>query len=151
MTGKASWSDPGVDALASRDAQRPAGQGSAAHGRGCLVRRGDRDEAELLLTELVANGVRHAGSSLDVRLTVEHNPLRAEVRDGSSLAPLPRAADEHGGRGVLILDALASRWGVLGHPGAGKTVWFELADSATLARPGASSSLERGPRLLESN
>jgi hypothetical protein len=100
-----------------------------------------RDEAELLLTELVANGVRHAGSSLDVRLTVEHNLLRAEVRDGSSLAPRPREADEHGGRGVLILDALASRWGVLGHPGAGKTVWFELADSASLARPWASSSL----------
>jgi hypothetical protein len=64
---------------------------------------------------------------MQIRLTVEHDVLRAEVRDGSAVNPLPREPDEHGGRGVLILDALASRWGVFGHPGAGKTVWFELA------------------------
>ena len=88
---------------------------------------GIRADAALLLTELVANCVRHARSPMQIRLTVEHDVLRAEVRDGSVLNPLPREPDEHGGRGVLILDALASRWGVLGHPGAGKTVWFELA------------------------
>jgi serine/threonine-protein kinase RsbW len=111
-----------------------------------------RCEAELLLTELVANGVRHARSTMEIHLTVEHNLLRVEVRDRSPVAPVPREADEHGGRGVLILDALASSWGVLGHPDAGKTVWFELADfSAPLPLRGASSSLEPGPCLLESN
>jgi hypothetical protein len=52
---------------------------------------------------------------------------------------------------MLLLNALASSWGVLGHPGAGKTVWFELADSALLPLPAASGPLEPGPRLLESN
>jgi serine/threonine-protein kinase RsbW len=94
---------------------------------GSWADEGVRADAALLLTELVANSVRHARSSMQIRLTVEHDLLRAEVRDGSAVNPLPREPDEHGGRGVLILDALASRWGVFGHPGAGKTVWFELA------------------------
>jgi anti-sigma regulatory factor (Ser/Thr protein kinase) len=85
-----------------------------------------RDDAALLLTELVANGVIHARSAMEIRLTLEHDVLRAEVRDASPINPLLRDADELGGRGVLILDALASRWGVLEHLGAGKTVWFEL-------------------------
>jgi hypothetical protein len=93
-----------------------------------------REDAELLLTELVANGVLHARSSMEINLTVERHRLRAEVRDASPLALLAREADDNGGRGVLILDALASSWGVVGHPGAGKTVWFELAHSAALAR-----------------
>jgi serine/threonine-protein kinase RsbW len=96
---------------------------------------GIRADAALLLTELVANCVRHARSPMQIRLTVEHDRLRAEVRDGSALNPLPREPDEHGGRGVLILDALASRWGVSEHPGAGKTVWFELAGCELAASP----------------
>ena len=96
---------------------------------------GIRADAALLLTELVANCVRHARSPMQIRLTVEHDLLRAEVRDGSALNPLPREPDGHGGRGVLILDALASRWGVFGHPGAGKTVWFELAGRGLAASP----------------
>jgi serine/threonine-protein kinase RsbW len=85
-----------------------------------------RADAALLLTELVANGVIHARSALEIHLRVEHDVLRAEVRDASPVNPLLRDADELGGRGVLILNALASSWGVLEHPGAGKTVWFEL-------------------------
>jgi anti-sigma regulatory factor (Ser/Thr protein kinase) len=94
---------------------------------GTWADEGIRADAALLLTELVANCVRHARSAMVIRLTVEPDLLRAEVRDGSVLNPLPREPDEHGGRGVLILDALASSWGVVEHPGAGKTVWFELA------------------------
>jgi serine/threonine-protein kinase RsbW len=108
-----------------------------------------RCDAELLLTELVTNGVLHARSAMEINLTVEQNRLRAEVRDGSPVQPHLRKADEYGGRGVLILEALASRWGVLGHPGAGKTVWFELADSA--ARSDATTPVEPRPGLLESN
>jgi serine/threonine-protein kinase RsbW len=94
---------------------------------GSWADEGIRADAALLLTELVANCVRHARSPMQIQLTVESDLLRAEVRDSSTLNPLPREPDEHGGRGVLILNALASRWGVLGHPGTGKTVWFELA------------------------
>jgi anti-sigma regulatory factor (Ser/Thr protein kinase) len=70
-----------------------------------------RADAALLLTELVANGVRHARSPMQIQLTVGPDLLRAEVRDSSALNPLPREPDEHGGRGVLILNALASSWG----------------------------------------
>jgi hypothetical protein len=93
-----------------------------------------RADAALLLTELVASGVRHAQSTMQIQLTVQRDVLRAEVRDSSALNPIPREPDENGGRGVLILNALASRWGVLGHPGAGKTVWFELGGCALPAR-----------------
>jgi hypothetical protein len=93
---------------------------------GAWANENKRDEAELLLTELVANGVVHARSALEIDLTVEPDLLRAEVRDASAAPLLARDPDEYGGRGVLILNALASSWGVLGHPD-GKTVWFELA------------------------
>jgi anti-sigma regulatory factor (Ser/Thr protein kinase) len=102
--------------------------------RGILGTWADEDiraDAALLLTELVANGVRHARSPMEVLLTMEHDVLRAEVRDSSPRNPVPRDPDEYGGRGVLILDALATSWGVQGHPGAGKTVWFELAGART--------------------
>ena len=98
-----------------------------------------REDALLLLTELVANGVVHARSSLAVHLTVAHDGLRAEVRDESPLSPMLRIPDESGGRGVLILNVLASRWGVLPHPGSGKTVWFELAVQCS-ASPAASAA-----------
>jgi serine/threonine-protein kinase RsbW len=88
-----------------------------------------RDDASLLLTELVSNGVIHARSTMQVYLTMDEDLLRAEVRDTSPSAPVHRDPDEYGGRGVLILNALASSWGVVGHPGEGKTVWFELENS----------------------
>ena len=88
-----------------------------------------RDDAALLLTEVVANGVIHAGTRMQIDLSVDSDLLRVEVRDDSPYPPVHRVADEHGGRGVLILNALASNWGVVGHPGDGKTVWFELAYS----------------------
>jgi hypothetical protein len=104
-----------------------------------------RDDAELLLTELVSNGVIHARSALEITLTVALDLLRVEVRDGSALPLLARDADEYGGRGVLILDALASRWGVEDHPGAGKTVWFELA--CATSRPPV-LSLVKPPKMI---
>ncbi len=103
--------------------------------RGVMGARADeeiRADALLLLTELVANVVRHARSPMAVQLTLEHDVLRAEVRDSSPCNPVPRDPDEHGGRGVLILDGLATTWGVYGHPGAGKTVWFELVGIGSL-------------------
>jgi serine/threonine-protein kinase RsbW len=92
-----------------------------------------RDDAQLLLTEVVANGVIHARSTLGIQLTVEHNLLRAEVSDDCPQTPILRQPDDTGGRGLLILSRVASRWGVLRHPGDGKTVWFELADATHLA------------------
>jgi hypothetical protein len=38
------------------------------------------------------------------------------------------AGDDEGGRGLALVDALATRWGV-DADGAGKSVWFEVATS----------------------
>ena len=90
---------------------------------------GDSDLAELLTTEVVANAVRHAGTG-DVLLRAEVGGagLRVEVTDGSATPPagpnLPDWQDESG-RGLLLLDALATSWGSEPRPG-GKCVWFEL-------------------------
>ena len=56
-----------------------------------------------------------------------HRALRLEVADGSSLAPLRRAAqrDETSGRGLELVELLADRWGWQ-REGEGKRIWCEL-------------------------
>jgi phosphoserine phosphatase RsbU/P len=113
------------------------------HVRGVLAAAGREDvldEALLLVTELVTNAVVHAGT--DVELDVEPGPdgVRAEVRDGGSGAlPMPQGTVEEsseGGRGLFLLDLLASSWGTTHHAG-GKAVWFVLAGSAPVLPPAA--------------
>lgn len=92
--------------------------------------------ADLLVTELVTNSVRHGGSTEDdeveVRIEVDEHRLRVEVQDrgpgAGALEPpapgLPSGTDE-GGFGLLFVNSLADRWG--SERGAdGTTVWFEL-------------------------
>jgi anti-sigma regulatory factor (Ser/Thr protein kinase) len=89
-------------------------------------------DVELLVSELVTNGVRHAtrrdGDAVDMDVLVSDDAVRVEVRDRgpgfevSELAPPPPG--EPGGRGLLIVDRLASRWGV--DTGASTCVWFEV-------------------------
>lgn len=92
------------------------------------------DDAELLTSELVTNAVKHAHS--EVVLTVElGDGIRIEVDDRMAPTgvvarrledPPEVPADEPGGRGLLLVNAIASRHGVEPGPGGGKTVWFEL-------------------------
>ncbi|BFO18066.1 hypothetical protein SHKM778_44540 [Streptomyces sp. KM77-8] len=83
--------------------------------------------AELLASELVSNALRHASGPL--RLTLERvSGLRCLVSDGSADLPRPADAgpDDEGGRGLLLVDMLAARWGCEVGP-EGKNVWFELS------------------------
>ena len=87
------------------------------------------DTAELLVTELVANVVRHVGEPMTVRMTREAETIRFEVDDTSSRLPESREPDlaREGGRGLYLVATLASRWGTDVHRAdPGKTVWFEL-------------------------
>jgi anti-sigma regulatory factor (Ser/Thr protein kinase) len=91
------------------------------------------DEASLLVTELVANAVCHAqpggpdGHRLVLSLTSAGSALRIEVRDADPRAPQPRVPGslDESGFGLVIVDQLATRWGVY-QSGAGKAVWAEL-------------------------
>ena len=93
------------------------------------------EDAVLMVSELVTNVGLHARTTarLDIRLDPDH--LRVEVHDESSSAPemRPHSVGAEAGRGLRIVDALASRWGVEAWPG-GKAVWFELPLGAAASR-----------------
>ena len=85
------------------------------------------DCVQLLVSELVANALKHAEPPMMIRLACDDQVVRVEVDDGSPFWPViitPNIYDEQG-RGLRIVDGMASRWGVERQP-VGKTVWFEL-------------------------
>lgn len=84
--------------------------------------------ASQLLTEVVSNAVLHAGTPFDVVLTHAPDTVRCEVRDRNPHRPKVRSysLEASTGRGMHLIDQLATAWGVLPEAG-GKTVWFELS------------------------
>ncbi|KES03769.1 regulatory protein [Streptomyces toyocaensis] len=89
------------------------------------------DSVELVVAELTANAVTHGrvpGRDAELRLSREEDGhVRVEVSDARG-ERLPEARDaggeEDGGRGLVIVAALAKEWGTVPRPGApGKTVW----------------------------
>ncbi len=89
------------------------------------------DPATHLVAELAANAVTHGRvPGRDFRLTLRRvgDRLRIEVTDprGERLPDVRRpAVDAESGRGLLLVDALADRWGVIEGPFPCKTVWAE--------------------------
>ncbi|WP_432514797.1 ATP-binding protein [Kineococcus sp. SYSU DK001] len=86
------------------------------------------DSAELLVSELVGNGVRHAAPPITLRVACDGSSgLQVHVSDGEPNAPSPRRADAgaEDGRGMRLVDYISDAWGVQPHP-EGKTVWFTL-------------------------
>jgi anti-sigma regulatory factor (Ser/Thr protein kinase) len=83
--------------------------------------------AEVLLSELATNVIRHARTPYVVELEVDGDWARVSVIDGAAvdLAILDVAVDAEAGRGLKLLERLADRWGVE-HREGGKCVWFEL-------------------------
>ncbi|MDN3021755.1 ATP-binding protein [Streptomyces sp. S.PB5] len=104
------------------------------------------DTVELLVSELATNAVRHAPGRYRLTLTLdpEAGLLRCAVADEGPDLPPDRPdrpsgtdadtdtdrhtdTDAEGGRGLLLVDALADRWGCERVAGAAaKEVWFEL-------------------------
>jgi anti-sigma regulatory factor (Ser/Thr protein kinase) len=87
------------------------------------------DTAVLLVSEVVTNAVVHAHTPVEVHIAVRGPVVRIEASDGSTTPPrLPHVdADSTSGRGLAMVDELASSWGSVVGPD-GKTVWFELRD-----------------------
>ncbi|MDT0380405.1 ATP-binding protein [Streptomyces sp. DSM 42041] len=91
--------------------------------------------AALLVAELAANAVLHGrvgGRDFRLTLTLEAAGLRIEVTDTRcerlpTGGRRPPADDAESGRGMLLVEALADRWGVRTGPFPLKTVWAELS------------------------
>ncbi|MFJ5273973.1 ATP-binding protein [Streptomyces sp. NPDC088358] len=85
------------------------------------------DTAELLVSELVTNALRHTRGPLRLNLYARGSHLRCEVEDTDPTGPVRRFvdADAEGGRGTELLDLLTETWGST-RTATGKTMWFEM-------------------------
>ncbi|MFI1989643.1 ATP-binding protein [Actinoplanes sp. NPDC020271] len=82
-------------------------------------------DAGIVATEMVNNVVAHARTPMRLLLARLGDAVSVAVRDDSPDQPRfsgPVAPTAYGGRGLLLIDAVAARWGQLGLPG-GKVVW----------------------------
>ena len=84
--------------------------------------------AALLTSELATNAVEHAGGDFTVEVTDTGHGVRVDVRDPSPAPPVVRDAQEvdEDGRGLRLVEAVATTWGSEPVAGDGKRVWFEL-------------------------
>ena len=111
------------------------GPEAAGHARRALARLpGDieppvMETMRLLVTELIANSVKHASAAkVGLKVLVANSAVLVEVTDeGPGFTPIGRTKgqDETSGWGLFLVDRLADRWGVASE-GAATRVWFEL-------------------------
>jgi anti-sigma regulatory factor (Ser/Thr protein kinase) len=91
-------------------------------------------DVKLLMTELVANALKHASRGIQaviIRITRNHF-VRVEVLDPGPMFnpdPRPPGTGTGSGRGLFLVEAVANAWGVEPEE-AGKKVWFELRVAA---------------------
>lgn len=84
--------------------------------------------AELLVSELATNAIVHAGAPFEVLIRVAPQEVWVGVIDPDA-SPVRRsraAPDAPGGRGLMLVDLMASRWGTEPLAPHHKMVWFAL-------------------------
>jgi serine/threonine-protein kinase RsbW len=96
--------------------------------RGWEVDESRIEPVTLVANELVANAIVHASSAPVLALAVDGPDLMVRVSDDSPRLPAVRAPrpEEIGGRGLMLVNALADRWGYDPSP-PGKVVWATFA------------------------
>ena len=132
------------DALWAATQLPPARQSPGAARRfvGDMLKRWRFDSAiepaQLLTSELVTNAVLHAGTEVQVVLEAHDRTVHVEVIDLTKRPPVARFTpydDLQTGRGLTLLESMATAWGV--DPlERGKSVWFDL-DATREAEPPA--------------
>jgi anti-sigma regulatory factor (Ser/Thr protein kinase) len=121
---------PAVDETIDSTPRAPGTARRAVEELAPAIEDGVLRDAQLLVSELVTNSIKHSGCDDPIRLRIwtRSSGLKIEVADGGfgfdagSVGPRD---DTEGGRGLLILETLADRWGVCRD--AGTRVWFELS------------------------
>ena len=85
-------------------------------------------DLDLLVSEIVTNAVRHAGTDIEVAVQCRSDAVAVEVRDFGPGVPEPRAPSSAavGGWDYSLLRSISARWGVI-DADPGKIVWFELS------------------------
>lgn len=106
-------------------------------------------DAALVVSELVTNAVRHAGTEMRVALELRDGALTVSVYDLGPELPrlIPPAERRFGGRGLPIVVRLAEAWGVAVGDDGGKAVWCRLRPRvavAVAAAAGAQLALWKG-------
>jgi serine/threonine-protein kinase RsbW len=106
-------------------------------------------DLQLLVTEIVANGVRHGrvgeDGEIDLRVEVGDGRVRVEMRDtGIQADPRVRAPDLDGGGGfgMVLVSRMSRAWGVEHEPNV--VMWFELALKGAEAPQAVAEARERG-------
>ena len=99
------------------------------------------DESEIVISELVANAVRHAkplpDGTIGVNWSVRAGVVEIEVTDGGGPTtphPAPRSVWSAGGRGLRIVGSLAHEWGVREN-NSGSTVWASMGGPSSRHSP----------------
>jgi anti-sigma regulatory factor (Ser/Thr protein kinase) len=85
--------------------------------------------AELLVSELVTNAITHGTGTVTVSIDCTDDTLAVTVSDDDPAVPelQPECLMAVGGRGLRMIESLASAWGVTPREdGPGKDVWFRL-------------------------
>jgi anti-sigma regulatory factor (Ser/Thr protein kinase) len=117
----------------------PGTECSVAEGRGFVretlgPRHPALDGVGLSVSELATNAIRHtpsgAGGRFTIQLTAADHRIRADVTNDGATGSDPRLGSEPGtesehGRGLLLIDAVADRWGVTRYADQ-TTVWAEF-------------------------
>lgn len=93
------------------------------------------DTAMLLVSELVSNAVLHAGTPIEVLVSIDDGTMRIEVRDGSPQLPVRKNYSNLSGtgRGLRMVERMATAWGADAEPD-GKVVWCRI-DADRQPRP----------------
>lgn len=87
---------------------------------------GLKEGVELIVSELATNAVLHAGGPpFSLRVSYDGRWARVEVGDGSAQLPVMGPPGGLSGRGLHIVDRLATTWG-FDRTATGKVVWAEL-------------------------
>jgi anti-sigma regulatory factor (Ser/Thr protein kinase) len=130
-----------LEVVLAADVQAPgAARSVVARHLGGVVAPSVLDSAQLLISELVTNSVRHsgagAGEQLMVRVCLGRSACRLEVEDRGRdgvIAPGPMDTANGGGMGLNLVQMLSERWGLERVAAGGTRVWAQLTSVPVIA------------------